>query len=101
MPQGFAVEVRPSRLHGSGLFALREFKQGEYICPGRIDGHRTPAGRFINHSTHPNTTSVKYGDDIGAVALRDIQRNEEILICYRVAMRVNFGIDLGVICLPG
>lgn len=103
MPSGFDVEVRPSRLHGKGLFALRDFTAGEYICPGRIDGHRTPAGRFINHSVTPNTNSVKYGDDIGAVALRNIIKNEEILICYRVAVQVNFGIDIpeGVTCLLG
>jgi hypothetical protein len=103
MPDGFDVEVRPSRLHGNGLFALRPFAAGEYICPGRIEGHRTPAGRFINHSADPNTTSVKYGDDIGAVALKDILKNEEILISYRMAMRINFGLEIpeGITCQLG
>lgn len=94
MPMGFDVEVRPSRIHGFGLFALREFSANEVICPGRIDGHRTPAGRFINHSLTPNTAPVKHGDDIAAVALRFILKNEEILINYRDSMRVNFGIDI-------
>lgn len=103
MPVGFDVELRPSRLHGQGLFALRDFVPNELICPGRINGHRTPAGRFINHSLEPNATSVKYGDDIVAVALRNIQANEEIVISYRTSMRVNFGIDLpgDVPCLVG
>ena len=94
MPDGFDVEVRASRIHGMGLFALRDFVADEFICPGRIDGHRTPAGRYTNHSLHPNATSVKSGDDIGAVAIKTIQAGEEILISYRTAMKVNVGIIL-------
>jgi hypothetical protein len=95
MPSGVEVEVRPSRIHGYGLFALRDFQESEIICPGRIGGHRTPAGRFINHSSNPNTTAMKNdADDIFAVAMRAIQKNEEILISYRTSMRVNIGLDL-------
>ena len=94
MPMGYAVEVRPSRLHGMGLFACREFDAGEHICPGRLDGNRTPAGRFINHSSEPNAMPTKQGDDIHAVALRLIRQNEEILIDYRASMKVNFDLDV-------
>lgn len=94
MPDGFAVELRDSPIHGQGLFALRDFALGEVICPGRLDGKRTPAGRFINHSTQPNAEPVKAGDDIHARALRALVAGEEILINYRDSMRVNFGIDL-------
>jgi SET domain-containing protein len=75
----------------------------EVVCPGRIDGHRTPAGRFINHSIDPNTTSRKFGEDIAAVALRVIQKNEEILISYRTSMQVNIGMDMpgDLLCLDG
>jgi SET domain len=99
MPPGFDVELRPSPIHGTGLFALRDFREGELICPGRIDGHRTAAGRFINHSPYPNATSVKTGDDISAVALRSIRKDEEILISYRTAVKVNF--DWEIPCLLG
>jgi hypothetical protein len=94
MPPGFDVEVRESQIHGCGLFALREFSAGDRICPGRIDGHRTPAGRFINHSPIPNATTTLVGDDISATALNTIHANEEIVIDYRTSMRINFGIDL-------
>lgn len=94
MPPGADVEVRPSRIHGVGVFALRAFGQNEVICPGRLDGHRTPAGRFINHSVSPNTTSVKCGADIYAVALRDIETGEEILVNYRASVKINFGIEI-------
>lgn len=101
MPEGFEVIVKESRLHGLGLFALKYFAAGELICPGRIDGHRTPAGRYINHSADPNATSVKTGDDIAAVALRPIHPGDEILICYRTAVKVNFGIELESPCPAG
>lgn len=94
MPDGADVELRPSALHGQGLFVLRDFAAGEVICHGRIDGKRTPAGRFINHSPAPNTIPQKVGDDINAVALRALSAGEEILIDYRDSMRVNFGIEV-------
>lgn len=94
MPEGFAVELRDSPIHGKGLFVLRDVAAGELICPGRLNGKRTPAGRFINHSTKPNTEPVKDGDDIHAVALRALAAGEEILIDYRDSMRINFGIDM-------
>lgn len=94
MPTGYEVELRPSRIHGTGLFALRDFARGEFVCPGRLGGCRTPAGRFTNHSPDPNIVPVLIGDDIYAVALRHIQANEEILVDYRVSVEVNFGIQL-------
>lgn len=94
MPHGVGVEIRKSMIHGDGLFATRRFKLGEVVCPGRIDGKRTPGGRFINHSISPNVKPVKQGDNIFAVAIADIQENEEITVDYRASMLVNFGIDI-------
>ena len=94
MPDGFDVELRDSSIHGKGLFALRAFEPGEVICPGRINGMRTPAGRYINHTPNPNAAPLLEDGDINAIALRNIQANEEILIDYRTSVRVNFGIDI-------
>lgn len=94
MPAGFDVEVRDSALHGKGLFALRRFVANEVVCPGRLDGKRTPAGRYTNHSAAPNVTPIKRGDDIHAMAIRAIEKGEEILVDYRASMRVNFGIEM-------
>lgn len=94
MPAGFDVEVRASRIHGQGLFAQRTFEADALICPGRLKGCRTPAGRFINHSKQPNAVPVKDGDDIHAVALRRIHAGEEILVNYRDSMRVNIGLEI-------
>lgn len=94
MPEGYAVELRDSKIHGKGLFATKRFEAGEIICPGRINGKRTPAGRFINHSFDSNVIPTLVGDDINAVAKRIIHIGEELLVDYRSSMRVNFGIAL-------
>lgn len=95
MPPGFHVEQRPSLIHGTGTFATSAIAADTPICPGRLEGRRTPAGRFINHSPQPNTTSHMHPNgDIWAVSLQPIQENEEITIDYRTSMRINFGIEL-------
>ena len=77
-----------------GLFATRDFEPGETVCPGRLDGKRTPGGRFINHSALHNITPVLLEGDIFAVAARKISAGEELLVDYRSSMRVNFGIAM-------
>ena len=94
MPDGVATELRDSPIHGKGLFATADFDPGDVVCPGRLDGKRTPGGRFINHSHNPNIEPVMFGDDIYAVALRKIQAGDELLVDYRTSVRVNFGLAL-------
>jgi hypothetical protein len=103
MPEGVFTQLRESPIHGKGLFATKDFEAGEVVCPGRIDGKRTPAGRFINHSLNPNIVPEKVGDDIYAVAVRKIQAGDELLVDYRASMRVNFGLALEgeLSCLDG
>ena len=94
MPDGWAVELKPSTIHGMGLFAMRDFKAGETVCPGRLDGKRTPGGRFINHSLNGNIQPEMVGDDIFALASRKINAGDELLVDYRASMRVNFGFTM-------
>ena len=94
MPNNVYVELRDSKIHGKGLFVTKSFKKGEIVCPGRLNGKRTPGGRFINHSYDSNILPIKVGDDIYAMAVRDIYENEELLVDYRSSMRINFGIKL-------
>lgn len=94
MPEGHFVELRDSQIHGKGLFATKSFKIGEIICPGRLNGKRTPSGRFINHSFNANIKPIKKGDDIYSVAIKDINVNDELLVDYRASMKVNFGLVL-------
>ena len=94
MPEGVDVELRDSSIHGKGLFATRNFEAGETVCPGRLNGRRTPGGRFINHSPNCNVKPKKEGDDIYAIAARKISAGDELLVDYRASMRVNFGLVL-------
>lgn len=94
MPEGFSVELKPSSIHGCGLFATKDFETGETVCPGRLDGKRTSGGRFINHSQSSNIRPELVGDNIFAVASRKITAGDELLVDYRASMRVNFGFEM-------
>ncbi len=91
MPDGFFVELKPSPIHGMGLFATKDFEAGETVCPGRLNGKRTPGGRFINHSQNSNIQPELVENNIFAVAARKISVGDELLVDYRASMRVNFG----------
>jgi hypothetical protein len=94
MPEGHDVELKESPVHGIGMFATRYFFAGEVICPGRLDGKRTPAGRYINHSHDANVMPYKFGDDLYVIALKDVGVGSELLINYRDAVGTNFGFYL-------
>lgn len=83
------VVVSNSPIEGMGLFATSDFKKGDLIVMGRIDGKRTPAGRYTNHSPYPNAKFVLINNDAALIALRDIkgcqggELGEEITVNYR------------------
>lgn len=93
---GYKVMVANSKIDGKGLFATGNFKEGEVIAPTRIDGKRTPAGRYTNHSKKPNAVMVlKDNGDVDLVATRDIsgckggQTGEEITVDYRQVLSLS------------
>ena len=88
--------VTVSKIHGDGLFALRRIKAGTII--GKIKGRKTKINgphvlwltarkavkvtcqlKYINHSGEPNAA---YLDNLEVIALRDIDRGEEITHNY-------------------
>ena len=97
MPYGWSkVSVRDSLIEGKGLFANHTISAGEIIAPGRIDGKRTPAGRYTNHAKDPNAEMVKLlNGDINLVAITDIYGckggsiGDEITIDYRQALALS------------
>ncbi len=101
------VEVREAEGKGSGVFALRSFRKGEFIFRRRhltpISNSEIPAlsksdemhlceidfetsavilppGCYLNHSCDPN--AMRSG--VKVFAWRDIQRGDEITIDYRL-----------------
>lgn len=96
MPDGFArITVRPSPIEGQGIFLSYPAEQGELIGPARLNGMRTPLGRYTNHSRTPNAVFVKQGGDIYLYALRRIagctggSQGEEVTIDYRQALALS------------
>lgn len=94
-PEGpLPVGVFDSPIEGKGLFATGNTKKDSIIVPGRLQGNRTPAGRYINHSKNPTAKPIDFAGDVYFVALRDIQGctggclGEEITIDYREAIKL-------------
>lgn len=94
------TRVSDSPIDGKGLFVTHPIKAGQVICAARIDGMRTQAGRFTNHSLHPNAKMViKPNGDIDLVALVDFEGCKggsigvEATIDYRQALALS-GIEL-------
>lgn len=89
-PQIDTLELRDSPIQGKGLFSTRTLQAGERIAPARIYPMRTPAGRYTNHSTHPNAMMVPLSNgDIDMVAMYQIEAGEEVTVNYRQALRAN------------
>jgi len=82
------LEVRESAIQGHGLFTKRSFKPGEIIAPALLDGYKTEAGRYTNHSGQPNARMVVRDKlNIDLVAVDEIG-DKEITTDYRENLRV-------------
>lgn len=94
-PGEYKVQVATSSIEGKGLFATGAFAVNELIAPGRLDGLRTPAGRYTNHSKTPNAEMVvdEHGD-VYLFAIKPINGckggglGDEITVDYRQALGV-------------
>lgn len=100
---GSNVRVMDSPIEGLGVFLTSPVGAYHVIAPARVGGHRTPAGRYTNHSATPNAAMVlRLDGDIDLVAISDIrgcvggQPGEEVTIDYRQAMALaSLGITNG------
>jgi hypothetical protein len=94
MPFGsYKIMVANSRIDGKGVFATGNIEEGEVIAPARIDGKRTPVGRYTNHAKNINAIMVlRDNGNIDLVAKKAIKGcqggnlGEEITIDYRQAL---------------
>jgi len=94
MPYGnYKMMVANSKINGKGVFATGNLEFGEIIAPARLDGKRTPAGRYTNHSKNPNSIMIlRDNNNIDLVAKKAIKGcqggnlGEEITIDYRQAL---------------
>ena len=92
----YKMMVADSKIEGKGVFSTGNIIEGEIIAPARINGKRTPAGRYTNHAQYPNAVMVlKNNGDIDLVANTEIKGcrggnlGEEITIDYRQALSLS------------
>ena len=95
-PGSYSIKLGESAIHGKGLFVTAPIPAGATICPMRIGVHRTPAGRFINHSDTPNSAMVRSENgDLHLIALYSLRGcqggfdGEELTLDYRQCLRMN------------
>ncbi|MGM0614764.1 MAG: SET domain-containing protein-lysine N-methyltransferase [Pseudomonadota bacterium] len=90
MPDAFSdrVTISNSAIHGLGVFANHRYEIGDHIGPGRINGMRTPIGRYTNHSAYPNAVMQPLDNgDVAMVATRLINPGDEITTHYAVSLQ--------------
>lgn len=98
MPDGYGakVTIRPSAIEGKGVFLSASAEAGELIAPARINGMRTPVGRYTNHSVNPNAKFILSDtNNIYLVATKYISGckggdfGEEVTVDYRQALELS------------
>lgn len=102
MPQGsWKVKTGQSPIQGAGVFLTTHADADEVLGPSRVQGLRTPLGRYTNHSCNPNARmELLPNGDIQLVTTRRIfgctggLDGDEVTIDYRQALRLH-GITLG------
>lgn len=78
--------IRPSPIHGSGVFAKKPFRKGDFINT-HLDANDniTEFGSFLNHSQNPTARSVKQKDtSYNTYAEKDVKKDDEVTVDYTV-----------------
>jgi len=74
--------VAPSKIHGNGTFAAMDILMGDTIGAVMSGDLWTEAGRYTNHSSSPNTTTVILDGELCLIALEPIKKDEELTVDY-------------------
>lgn len=80
------LELRPSEIHGYGVFTLEDIPAGQMLGLSHINAPeliRTPLGGYINHSMNPNCIRILEGNRWYLQAIADISDGEEITLMYK------------------
>ena len=85
-----------SKIHGTGLFATENIKNKEYVGLAAFNKKRTTLGRYTNHSKEPNIELNKSNNDIIALAIKPINKGEELTLNYRhIKMKEQTLVEMG------
>ena len=100
----FYIEDSPTK--GKSLFSNRSFKKGEevgkYLSKTKtLNGRQIDdlwetdvIGRYVNHSSKPNTKAIRKNGEVFLTAVRDINKDEEITLNYSSIEKM-LGVDKG------
>ena len=80
------LELRPSDIHGYGVFASEDIPAGQVLGLTHIESPeliRTPLGGYINHSMNPNCIRISEGNRWYLQTIQDISEGEEITLMYK------------------
>ena len=90
-PLPFVCTVKPSFIHGLGLFATREIRKDTELGISHIEVddtlYRTALGGFINHAEQSNCVRVKVNNKWYLKTTEDIMPEQEL-------------VPLGFCCVP-
>ena len=97
MPLGsWQFKASQSPIQGIGIFLTADAPAGYVVGPARLNGMRTPLGRYTNHSPYPNACmELLPNGDVQLVLLRSVkgclggQDGEEVTIDYRQALSLS------------
>ncbi len=81
------VFTKESPINKMGLYTSNQYQSGDVIMRAGVDGVRTIAGRYTNHSINPNAIFMRDGNDLNLVAISNMN-NEEITIDYRESFKL-------------
>ena len=78
--------IKPSFIHGLGLFATRKIKKDTELGLSHIEVddvlYRTPIGGFINHSETSNCIRIKVNNKWYVKTKIDIMPEQELTLTY-------------------
>jgi SET domain-containing protein len=106
----FYIEEVPKK--GMSLFSNKDVKKGEevgkYLSKTKtLNGRQIDdlwetdvIGRYVNHSSKPNTKAIVRDGEVFLIAVRDINKDEEITINYSSIEKM-LGVDKGSFLLDG
>ena len=85
-PLPFQCTIRPSWIHGLGLFATKEIKKDTELGISHIEVegtlYRLALGSFINHAEQSNCVRVLKGNKWYLQTTEDIFENQELTLTY-------------------
>ncbi len=83
-----SVTIKPSKIHGLGLFATEDIPEGTELGISHFeykgtkdDLVRTPLGGFVNHSYSPNA-DIRQGRKRVLIVTKGIKAGDEITVDY-------------------